>query len=260
MEELPERNEQGSSEEMSPEMVNLSPTKTQEERERAAIAHAQYYVNDTMFLSDEERRLAHLNSYSFYPNTVPPFVLEEQFEKARKDGDTSGQVDSNEQTPEPTVAQWEHFAHKIGSNVAYADDKRVNIRSNGVGSRVSRTVTASSNITMSTSSNSMDEEEKARVRKEVLQDLSADWGGEERLKALYNLPMQPDFNFKTRKDRRDWVTYVSRAKEIYYGNGKTKPKGSEEIEQLRDANNSAAQTSNRNMHIDLLDDFNEDKE
>ncbi|GMM55403.1 Srf1 protein [Maudiozyma humilis] len=267
MEELPEHRdaEPASSEETSPEAVALTPTKTQEEREKAAVSHAQYYVNNIMFMSEEERRLAHLNSYAFYPNTVPPFVLEEQFERARKV--TTDEPSSAALPPESTAAQWEQFAHKIGSNVAYADDRRVNVRpsAGAMGARMSRAFTASSNVSMSTSASSLDEEEKARVRKEVLQDLSADWGGEERLKALYNLPMQTDFKFKTRKDRNEWVTYVSRAKEIYYGNGNGN--GNKEPQQLRmgsdgssRGNDLAAQSSTRNMHIDWLEDFNADKE
>lgn len=211
-----------------------------------------------VFRTSEERKLSHLNAYSFYPNTVPPFALDEQFKKAKTINRHVSDADSMLYKPNDISTSqdnhWGNFASNIGSNVAYTDDQRINLKSSLA---LSRTNTRNSNVTESTNSSTLNEHEKYMIRKEILHDLSDDWAGEERLKAIYNLPMDSDFKFKTQKDRKEWANYVSRAKEVYYGKGFVKRKGTEQDNGLRTSNDIY---SNRSHRIDWLEEFNRDKE
>jgi len=223
-------------------------------------------MNNMTFATAEERRLSHLNSYSLYPTTVPPFALEEQFKiaKSLKEKQQQTTETSEDMLPSNDLGSysWTDIAENIGSNVAYADDQKVNIMTSNR-PKISRMATRSSNFTESSfSSGSMDEEEKMKIRREVLQDLNEEWGGEERLQALYNLPMQSDFQFKTQKDRNEWATYVARAKQIYYGKKLNKKTDQDDMTQELRAplGSMSGQQSIRSRRIDWLEDFNADKE
>ncbi|SMN18303.1 similar to Saccharomyces cerevisiae YDL133W SRF1 Regulator of phospholipase D (Spo14p) [Maudiozyma saulgeensis] len=232
-------------------------------------------MNNMTFTTAEERKLSHLNSYSLYPTTVPPFALEEQFKIAKilkEDNDNekiNNKID-DDMLPSNDLGRynWTDFAENIGSNVAYADNQKINIMPSNR-PKLSRVTTRNSNFTesMSLSNSSIDEEEKMMIRKEVLQDLNEEWGGEERLQALYNLPMQSDFQFKTQKDRNEWATYVARAKQIYYGKNYNKKNddnnndNGDVTQQLRaPLGTISGQQSIRSRKIDWLEDFNADKE
>ncbi|KAG0671057.1 hypothetical protein C6P45_001344 [Maudiozyma exigua] len=228
-------------------------------------------INNIAFDSEKERKLSHLNSYSIYPNTIPPFALDEQYQKIQSE--TEARDDNNNNADQMSCDNdlgknnWTHFAHNIGSNVAYATDQKVNITlgTTSQNNRISKVGSIISNYTDSStmSSSSLDEEEKRMIRQEILQDLNDEWGGEERLKGLYNIPMQSDFQFKTQKDRNDWAKYVARAKQIYYGKNSEKIKNStdNQQEQLKDPLGTLSrQQSIKNKGIDWLEDFNADKE
>lgn len=225
-------------------------------------------MNNMAFNSEKERKLSHLNSYAIYPNTVPPFALDEQFQKIKPETDSKDVTDQMSSSNDLGKNNWIDFAHNIGSNVAYATDQKINIAlgSSSPNNRISKVGSIVSNYTDSStiSSNSLDEEEKKMIRQEILQDLNEEWGGEERLQALYNLPMQSDFQFKTQKDRNDWAKYVARAKQLYYGKDSNKIKNSTDTQQREQSNEPlgtlSRQQSIKNKGMDWLEDFNADKE
>ena len=169
---------------------------------------------------DNGNESIHLNAYSIYPTTIPPFALDQEFQKLKaKDAlfndnpiheVSHGHYRGTDQFLSYENSKWENFVSVIGSNVAYTTDTRINLAPK---SRASRP----QSIELHNDMASITPEEAELIRKEVLTDLTGKWSGDERLKALDNIPIGGDYKFKREKDKKDWMDYVSRVKRLYYG-------------------------------------------
>ncbi|CCD22380.1 phospholipase D regulator NDAI_0A02220 [Naumovozyma dairenensis CBS 421] len=225
-----------------------------------------------------------LNFYAIHPTTVPPFELDAQFQKAKL-------KTSMESSREEHIAslngikrdhhqfrdqflvthdnKWDSFIANIGSNVAYSNKQRYVVDSESTDTESSahsfdgsfREKNAhflSSYDDETRRKNQVDEaeRERKRVRDEILEDLTSEWEGQKRLDAIFNLPVVEDYNFKNQKDRNEWMDYVSKVKEFYYGKHPKK----------KDLNNpslsdSSSIRSNRTSHRqEWLEELNKEKE
>lgn len=201
-----------------------------------------------------------LNHYAFYPVTVPPFFLEEEFEKCKTKNSNllsnesiyeNANVDSYKDTilnSRDTNQHWGRFVTNIGSNVAYTNNQRSSVvYTDSEGS--------SSNGTYSNDKQQEVDSEQAEIqciKEDILADIDAEWGGSERLNALFNQPIIDHYDFKTTKDRKEWSEYISKVKVFYYSN-------------ITDLNNSHKSVNNQKNqqdkhHSDWLEELNVEKE
>lgn len=169
----------------------------------------------------QPQQTTYLNPNSFYPTTVPPFELESQLEKAKlKDSSKYDNVTTNypsiyhdyefkDQFLVTHDSKWGQFVNNVGSNPTYVHQQRYNV--------LDVESSSSKSNYNEKESNTEEELERLRVRKEVFQNLNSGWGGEQRLNALYNLPVEEDYEFKDQNDRNEWVQYISKMKKLYYG-------------------------------------------
>lgn len=162
-----------------------------------------------------------LSTYGIYPTTVPPFVLDAQFERLAAKGlpvDTKSMVDDNSRfkLKDPFLVtydgKWGQFASNIGSNVAYPSHQQVRLAMNQ-----SSSSSNSSDVDKQSLSDEISQVERERVRHEVLKDLNTEWGGGKRLEELFNTPIAGNYEFKSNEDRKAWSEYVTRIKQYYYG-------------------------------------------
>ncbi|QLQ79898.1 hypothetical protein HG537_0C05460 [Torulaspora globosa] len=163
---------------------------------------------------------ASLNTYGIYPTTVPPFVLDSQFEKVATRGFTAGsksKVDDYNRFKlrDPFLVaydgKWGHFASNVGTNVAYANQQQMRV--------VDQSSSSSNNSDLDKQSLSDDvsQAEREKIRQEILKDLNSEWGGGKRLEELFNTPIAGNYEFKSSEDRKAWTDYVTRIKQYYYG-------------------------------------------
>lgn len=170
------------------EKQELNKNSSVEENNRATVANTSIKERQE---EDHDGKL-NLNAYSFYPTTIPPFVLDSEYQ----------QVNSNANVD----VDWDNFAQNIGNNISYSYDQRVNInkdRRNSINSII-------------TSTDVYSEDERNKIRNEVLNDLDSAWGGAERLEAIFNLPIDSNYRFKSQKDKKDWLNYINKVKQFYY--------------------------------------------
>lgn len=164
-----------------------------------------------------------LNTYGFYPTTVPPFVLDSQIEKVNtRVTHTPSKAEINDcsqfNLKDPFLVtydgKWGDFAQNIGSNVAYPKQAHARLS-------LDQNSTSSNNSDIEKQSNtdgsSLIEREKAG--KQVLKDLNGEWGGGKRLEKLFNTPIAGNYEFKNNEDRKAWYDYVTKIKQFYYGEG-----------------------------------------
>lgn len=163
-----------------------------------------------------------LNTYGIYPTTVPPFVLDSQFEKLSVRGlpkcARACKVDDNSRfkLKDPFLVtydgKWGQFASNVGSNVAYPTQQQVKLPTERSSSSSNNSDTDKQSF-----SDEVSQVEREKVRKEVLKDLDSEWGGGKRLEVLFNTPIAGHYEFKSNEDRKAWSDYVTRIKQYYYG-------------------------------------------
>ncbi|AGO11871.1 AaceriADR105Wp [[Ashbya] aceris (nom. inval.)] len=171
-------------------------------------------------------RATSLNAYSLKPTTVPPFALDAQFKRLRvRDSlGVSGEMLANggQRFKDPFLvsydSQWSEFVNVIDAE-------------GGHGKRHKSSLGAHSHSTFSSTDSSGSsplKNEKLRAIMEqsptrrgssqsILTDLESNWGGEERLNAIFEAPILHDYEFKDQKDRNEWTKYISQLKHFYYG-------------------------------------------
>ncbi|CAI4057379.1 hypothetical protein SKDZ_04G1090 [Saccharomyces kudriavzevii ZP591] len=149
-----------------------------------------------------------LNTYTFVPTTVPPYVLEAQFDKLRLHG--KGPVDGNVSDDKsfPKEFKWGQFASEIGCHSAYTKDQNDNH------SHILKP-SAHDNYSLASSTSS-----KNAARREILGDMSSEWGGEERLEDVLHSEIGVNLEFKTTEERKEWLQYIEKVKEFYYSDKK----------------------------------------
>lgn len=164
----------------------------------------------------EQDEVRSLNAYSIYPTTVPPYALDYQFKrmKLRKNGELHPEVspEQNFAFKDPFLVaydgKWGKFASNVGSNVAYSRQRKRSVGESSedisLGPRTSRKSTST-------------ELEREKAKQEILTDLNTEWGGEKRLRELFDTPIMESFEFKNNEDRKQWVEYITRLKQYYYG-------------------------------------------
>ncbi|CAR27124.1 ZYRO0C09460p [Zygosaccharomyces rouxii] len=164
-----------------------------------------------------------LNAYSIVPTTVPPYALDYQFNRLKSrtgpgdPTDTAAAVNlSDEQRyafKDPFLVgndgKWGKFASNIGSNVAYAKQRK-----RSIGGESSDEISARIRDSQETDVTDL---ERNKAKQAILTDLNTEWGGGKRLQELFDTPIMGSFEFQNNEDRQQWVDYVTRLKQYYYG-------------------------------------------
>ena len=89
----------------------------------------------------------------------------------------------------------------------------------------------------------------------MFQNLNSGWGGEQRLNALYNLPVEEDYEFKDQNDRNEWVQYISKMKKLYYG-----PQSKDMNSDMEILSTTSQTAGNRDVHHQAwLDELEREK-
>lgn len=199
-----------------------------------------------------------LNTYGFYPTTVPPFVLDSQIEKVNvrsTQTPTKGEINdcSRFNLKDPFLVtydgKWGDFAQNIGSNVAYPKQQHGRF-----GLDEGSSSSNNSDLEKQSSSDGTSQIEREKAGRQVLKDLSGEWGGEKRLEGLYNTPIAGKYEFKSNEDRKAWYDYVAKIKQFYYGEG-ADWNPSENKSKLEEMERDAAGRRNP----DWIDELNRDK-
>ncbi|CAI4317490.1 CIC_collapsed_G0007490.mRNA.1.CDS.1 [Saccharomyces cerevisiae] len=154
-----------------------------------------------------------LNTYTFVPTTVPPYVLEAQFDKLRLQdkGTVDGNVTDDKNLPKEF--KWGQFASTIGCHSAYTRDQNYN---------PSHKSYDGYSLSSSTSS-------KNAALREILGDMCSEWGGEERLEGVLHLEIGANLEFNTTEERKEWLQYIEKVKDFYYGDNKKNPESPESV-------------------------------
>ena len=154
-----------------------------------------------------------LNTYTFVPTTVPPYVLEAQFDKLRLQD--KGAVDGNVTDDKnlPKEFKWGQFASNIGCHSAYTKDQNDNHDHKSY-----------DNYSLSSSTSS-----KNAALREILGDMCSEWGGEERLEGVLHSEIGANLEFKTTEERKEWLQYIEKVKDFYYGDNKKNPESPETV-------------------------------
>ncbi|CAI1894868.1 hypothetical protein SEUBUCD646_0D01140 [Saccharomyces eubayanus] len=149
-----------------------------------------------------------LNTYTFVPTTVPPYVLEVQFDKLRWQGKgpVNGSVTDDNEIPKEF--KWGQFASNIGNHAAYSRDQNENH------SHLLKP-SAQDNYSLTSSTSS-----KNAARREILSDMASEWGGEERLEGVLHSEIGANLEFKTMEERKEWLQYIEKVKDFYYSDKK----------------------------------------
>ncbi|GAV53113.1 hypothetical protein ZYGR_0AI03950 [Zygosaccharomyces rouxii] len=167
-----------------------------------------------------------LNAYSIVPTTVPPYALDYQFNKLKS---TTGPVKAAASADAPANAnlseeqryafkdpflvgndgKWGKFASNIGSNVAYAKQRKRSVGSESPGEILTGI--------RDSQETDVTDLEREKAKQAILTDLNTEWGGGRRLQELFDTPIMGSFEFKNNEDRQQWVDYVTRLKQYYYG-------------------------------------------
>lgn len=166
-----------------------------------------------------------LNAYSIIPTTVPPYALDYQFNKIKSQTDPGNITAVTDTTPIANLSdeqryafkdpflvcndgKWGKFASNVGSNVAYAKQRK-------------KSIDESSDETSAGVRDSQETDvtglEREKAKQAILTDLNTEWGGGKRLQELFDTPIMGSFEFKNNEDRQQWVDYVTRLKQYYYG-------------------------------------------
>ncbi|CCE66244.1 hypothetical protein TPHA_0P00860 [Tetrapisispora phaffii CBS 4417] len=226
-------------------------------------------TNDTSMSANSERHgmksrdasetVGNLNYYALNPTTVPPFVLDEDFKRLKTRNsnllntdtifeDKSGiDYGKNVVTRDPflnsDVEKWGQLVTNVGNHVTYISDQQTKTRM-----RSSQDMASASMVSAGGSSSMMDRVFDDEVQ---LNDLSSEWGGEERLNGVYNQPLFQNYHeVKNTMNNREWYEYISKIKDFYYQDGYNKHKQ----EAGRDG------YADRAGQSDWLDEFSKEKE
>lgn len=158
-----------------------------------------------------------LNPYSIFPTTVPPYALDYQFKKLKLKNNGGApteplHLEHNFSLKDPFLVacngKWDKFASNVGSNVAYSHQRKRSVGES------SEEVSLGPRMSQKTESTDL---EREKARQEILTDLNTEWGGEKRLRDLFDTPIMGSFEFKNNEDRQQWVEYITRLKQYYYG-------------------------------------------
>lgn len=165
-----------------------------------------------------------LNAYSIVPTTVPPYALDYQFNKLKSRNGlanitTTSKARNDSFSDEQRFAfkdpflvgndgKWGKFASNVGSNVAYARQRK-----RSIGGESTDDISTGIRDSQETEVTDLDRE---KAKQEILTDLNTEWGGGRRLQELFDTPIMGSYEFKNNEDRQQWVDYVTRLKQYYY--------------------------------------------
>lgn len=124
-------------------------------------------------MADDKRQNNILNPYYLYPTTVPPYVLDLNFQKLRLNNSKDIDIQYED-------GDWGGFVNDVGVNVCYVKQKMVN-----------------------------------DLNKEYLPNLNSNWGGEERLKAIHDIPLVYIKDFESNRERKEWVEHINKVKRYF---------------------------------------------
>lgn len=173
---------------------------------------------------------------------VPPFVLEDVYDRAaaqqQRGADQLGQNEVSQQdalqqrqgndavipadaesTQEPPDT-WVKFITNIGSNAAY-NGRHVGVPPEGA--------------------------------PHVDYDWDSEWGGKQRLDALFNYSLGKEYRFNNVQDRKEWNEYIEKVKQAYYGNAPLPSSSST-------SSSEASHGSFRGLNKSWIEDLNRERE
>ncbi|AET41343.1 phospholipase D regulator Ecym_8047 [Eremothecium cymbalariae DBVPG len=218
---------EGSREEDEHSSVTRSGSANWKVQKKASATQILAHGRDSEEGEDDGVRATSLNAYSLKPTTVPPFALDAQFKRLKlKDslGQSNDMVSINAQHfKDPFLvsydAQWNEFVNTIDAEGGHGKRrKQVSLHS--------QPQSGFSNSSSSSSSSPIRTEKLRAILEQsgnrhsnsgILTDLESNWGGEERLNAIFEAPILHDYEFKDQKDRNEWTKYISQLKHFYYG-------------------------------------------
>ncbi|CCF56413.1 hypothetical protein KAFR_0B01140 [Kazachstania africana CBS 2517] len=171
-----------------------------------------------------------LNAYSFFPTTVPPFVLESNFVKTKMNvNDEHASMFNKDHT-------WSEFAHNVGSNVAYTNSQRLDTSRDPYLSR----------ITTNTSISTYNTLEKTKIKKEILNDLNSEWGGQDRLDGVFDSYIKGDYKMNDENERNEYSRFINKIKKYYYGNIRQRSDLEENLEAVTSTTSTSTERRVRN--------------
>lgn len=56
-----------------------------------------------------------------------------------------------------------------------------------------------------------------------------EWGGEERLEGVLHSEIGANLEFNTTEERKEWLQYIEKVKDFYYGDNKKNPESPESV-------------------------------
>lgn len=183
----------------------------------------QEYLKDDSNNKQNKRKQLLVNP--IYPTTVPPFVFDEMYHNMDNQSTEQGNVNSRDKNALESDMKWVKLVENVGSNINYFPSQRVTVFDHdghkqkmlGFNDNYSimngRRSIASSIFSVDT----LDDDEKARIRNEILCDLESQWEGDNRLNQLLYFKNE-NFSFKDQQEEEQWNEYLPRLfRKVYKG-------------------------------------------
>ncbi|AMD20091.1 HCL060Wp [Eremothecium sinecaudum] len=219
-------------------LVTRSGSSDRRVQKKPSLTHSTGHVKHTGDGDGEVVRGMSLNAYSLKPTTVPPFALDAHFKRLKlkdsamlsKDKVTSGTQRFKDPFLVSYDSQWNEFVNNIDAEGRHPKQRTKNSVSLHPQSGTSTSSTSSlSSISKMEKMRAITQQHHHHHHQQqqlspnrssslsILTDLESNWGGEERLNAIFEAPILHDYEFKNQKDRNEWTKYISQLKHFYYG-------------------------------------------